>query len=449
MLPVIAIVGRPNVGKSTLFNCLTQGRDALVADMPGMTRDRIYGRGELSGQPFIIIDTGGLNGDDEQIADLTEAQSHRAIEEADKILFVVDARVGLQIDDETIAEQLRGTNKPVILVINKIDGLNPDLVAGEFSALGFAQQLSTAAAHHRGTKQLLSMTLASFMKDAQETTQQAEQAEIDGGKSQAIRVAVLGRPNVGKSTLINRLLGEERVVVCDMPGTTRDSVFIPFTYRDKAYTLIDTAGVRRRAKVKQSVEQLSVIKSLQAIEAAHVVILVIDARMNISDQDLKLLGQILKAGRALIVTVNKWDGLSTYQREQVKQELDRRLTFIPYAQTKFISALHGTGVGLLMQLVDRCYASATKPLQTAKLTAILERALSQHQPPLVKGRRVKLRYAHAGGHNPPTIIIHGNQVDRLPASYHRYLENVYREKLKLVGTPVRLVFKHGGNPFKS
>lgn len=453
LLPVIAIVGRPNVGKSTLFNCLTHSRDALVADMPGVTRDRIYGHGQHDDQPFILIDTGGIAGDgtdgNDEIADLTEQQAQAAMTEADIILLIVDGKEGLQLADQLIVESLRQYNKKVILVVNKTDGLDEEIAAAEFYALGFDQVAMIAAAHRRGTQQLLTMVLDNVVSDQdleQLSDQQADVA-IEQQLPSGVRVAVIGRPNVGKSTLINRLLGEDRVLVCDMPGTTRDSVFIPFQYRGEDCTLIDTAGVRRRARVNKKIEQLSVIKSLQAIQAANVVVLVIDAQVNISEQDLKLLGQVVKSGRALIIAINKWDGLSSYQRQRVEKELDRRLSFISYAERQYISALHGSGVGLLMEMVKRCYRCATQPLQTATLTAILERALRDHQPPLVKGRRIKLRYAHPGGMNPPTIIIHGNQVNKLPMSYQRYLENTYRKSLKLVGTPIRLLFKTGDNPF--
>ena len=468
MLPTLVIIGRPNVGKSTLFNYLTRSRDAIVENMPGVTRDRIYGHGyydndeqtdpskqdvhaeqddhseqdshceQQKGRQFIVIDTGGIMGDAENIQTLTEQQAWMAINEADMLLFMVDAQAGLQAGDEIIAEQLRATNKPVILVVNKSDGLNEDIAAAEFYSLGFAKQAIISAEHRRGTRQLLSLALASF--PVNETSSPTTET--------GTRVAVIGRPNVGKSTLINRLLGEERVLVCDMPGTTRDSIFIPFTYREKNYTLIDTAGIRRRAKVTERLEQLSVIKSLQAIYAAHVVIIVINAQDNIGDQDLKLLGQVLKSGRALIIAVNKWDNLSAYQREQVQKELDRRLTFIDYAEKQFISALHGSGVGVLMQLVNRCHTSATRTLQTSELTEILQQAIFKHQPPLVRGRRIKLRYAHPGGYNPLTIIIHGKQAQKLPISYRRYLQNVYRKALNIIGAPIRIVMKTDDNPFQ-
>lgn len=440
MKPVIAIVGRPNVGKSTLFNRFTRTRDALVADQPGMTRDRKYGYADINERDVIVIDTGGLSGETEGIDVHMAGQTLLAVEEANIILFLVDARDGLTNADEAIAAQLRLLGKPLVLVLNKIDGVNPDMAVAEFYALGLGEPVPIASAHGRGMQGLVDAVDAVLPAINPED----EDQELGGG----IRVAVLGRPNVGKSTLVNRMLGEERVLVYDMPGTTRDSIFIPFERMGKEYTLIDTAGVRRRGKVTEVAEKFSIVKTLQAIDAANVIILVLDAQQNVSDQDLTLLGQVLDAGRALVIAINKWDGLDSEVKDEVKRELDRRLDFIDFAKIHFISALHGTGVGNLFDSVDKAYASAMRKVTTPQLTRILEDALEAHQPPMVRGRRIKLRYAHQGGQNPPIIVIHGNQTERIPVSYKRYLVNTFRKVLDFSGTPVRIEFKTGDNPFE-
>lgn len=437
MLPVIALVGRPNVGKSTLFNVLTKSRDALVADLPGLTRDRLYGRGEYDGKDFIVIDTGGLSGEDIGLDGLMAQQTLAAIAEADKILFLLDARAGLTPADQQIANQLRRTGKPVQLVVNKTDGINQDMALLEFNALGLGLPIGIAAAHHHNIQPLLNTMLADYPAAAA-----APLAE------EGIKAAIIGRPNVGKSTLVNRMLGEERQVVFDAPGTTRDSVYIPLARREKKYTLIDTAGVRRRSRIDNAVEKFSVVKTLQAIAAANVVILVIDARVGIAEQDLDLLGFVLDEGKGLIIAINKWDGLDPDTKDRIRHELSRRLTFADFAMMHYISALHGTGVGDLFKSIDKVYASATQKLSTPQLTRILEQALADHQPPLVHGRRIKLRYAHAGGHNPPIIVIHGNQADDLPHAYKRYLANYFRHALKLQGTPVRIELKETKNPYQ-
>ncbi len=438
MLPVIALVGRPNVGKSTLFNFLTRTRDALVADLPGLTRDRKYGRGEVGPMPYIVVDTGGLSGAEEGIDELMAQQTRLAISESDLVMLMVDGRQGLTPVDTEIGQFLRRTGKPVLIVVNKSEGLDAAVVTGDFFSLGLGEPLAIAAAHGRGIDRLMYTALAGF-ESAHEPPESLAQQET--------KVAIVGRPNVGKSTLVNRLLGEERVLAFDMPGTTRDSVFIPFEHHANRYVLIDTAGVRRRARVSEAVERFSIIKAMQAIEAAHVVVLVLDAHQGISEQDATLLGQVLDSGRALIVAVNKWDGLSGDQRERVRSELHRRLSFVDFAEIHFISARHGTGIGHLFEAVDRAYESATRDLSTSELTRILEDAVATHQPPLVRGRRIKLRYAHQGGRNPPVIIIHGNQTESVPDSYKRFLVNQYRSALRLRGTPVRVEFKSGANPF--
>lgn len=437
MLPVIALVGRPNVGKSTLFNVLTKTRDALVADFAGLTRDRKYGHGIYKDHSYIVIDTGGLSGESEELDERMAQQTLLAIEESNLVLFLVDARDGLTAADEAIANQIRRLGKTVHLVINKVDGIDVSQAEAEFSPLGFANAKSISAAHNRGIHPLIDSLLSNWQ----------QWGEIEEEKLVGIKVAVVGKPNVGKSTLINRLLGEERVVVMDMPGTTRDSIFIPFEHKDKQYTLIDTAGVRRKKKVKETVEKFSVIKTLQAVDQSNVALLMIDAREGISDQDLHLLGYILDSGRALIIVVNKWDGLDEYDKQRIKDDLERRLVFTQFADTFFISALHGSGVGNLYQAIDKAYASAMKKLSTTELTRILEKATTAHQPPMVKGRRIKLRYAHQGGKNPPIIVIHGNQTDLVPAAYKRYLTNSFIDALRLSGTPMRIEFKTGENPF--
>jgi GTP-binding protein len=438
MKPVIALIGRPNVGKSTLFNCLTRSRDALVADQPGMTRDRNYGEGRIGDHAFIVIDTGGLSGEREDLDQRMAQQVWQAVTEADAVLFIVDARDSLLPGDEDIARQLRQLNKPVSLVINKIDGVDADVAASEFYRLGMGEPYAIAAAHGRGVASLVEQVFAQFPE--------AEMAEQE--KPAGIKIAIVGKPNVGKSTLVNRILGEERVLALDLPGTTRDSIYIPFNRDGQDYVLIDTAGVRRRGKVSNVLEKFSVIKALQAIEEANVVVFVIDARQGVSDQDAHLLGFVLDAGRALVLAVNKWDGMTQDDKTSVKSELQRRLQFAEFARLHFISALHGTGVGNLFQSINRAYDSATKDLSTPYLTRILEDAVSAHQPPLVRGRRIKLRYAHQGGRNPPVIVIHGNQTEEVPRAYQRYLSNTFRDVLQLQGTPLRIEFKTGKNPYE-
>ncbi len=439
MLPVIAIVGRPNVGKSTLFNGLTQSRDALVADFPGLTRDRLYGHGQADGRNYIVVDTGGLSGDAEGIAALMASQTQAAIQEADFILFLVDGRAGISATDREIAHQLRKLAKPILLVVNKVDDLDVAVACADFYTLGLGEPCPIVAAQRRGIHEMITAVLQQIPRQ--------DIGDAVASEQKGIRLAVVGRPNVGKSTLINRMLGEERVVVSDQPGTTRDSIYIPFTRRDQEYILIDTAGMRRRSKIEELIEKFSVIKTLQAIESADVVILVLNAQEGITEQDLHILGFILRSGRALVIAVNKWDGLTQDQRDITNKSLDRRLVFVNFARIKYISALHGTGVGELFPLVDEAYQAATKKHSTADLTRILMAAVAAHQPPLVSGRRIKLRYAHAGGHRPPLIIIHGKQTRSLPESYRTYLAGFFRKKLHLVGTPIRIEFKDSENPY--
>jgi len=440
MIPVIALVGRPNVGKSTLFNFLTKTRDALVADFPGLTRDRKYGQGKVGGAAYLVVDTGGLSGDKEGIDELMAQQTRLAIDEADIIVFMVDARSGVAANDHVITQELRLLKKPIMLVVNKVDGTDIDIAVSDFYELGIGEPIPIAASRGRGVNQMMQKLLEQLPEDVE--------SDIGRDEEDRIKVAILGRPNVGKSTLVNGLIGEERVLAFDMPGTTRDSIYIPFEKNGQAYTLIDTAGVRRRSRVHEAIEKFSVIKALQAIEEAHVVIIVLDAQQEISDQDATLLGFVMQRGRALLLAINKWDGLAEEQKERIKHELDYKLTFLDFAEMHYISALHGTGIGHLFDSVKKAYASATRNLSTPKLTEILQRAIEEHQPPLIKGRRIKLRYAHQGGRNPPVIVIHGNQAKSTPESYKRYLINTFRKVLKLVGTPVRLEFKEGKNPFE-
>lgn len=440
-LPSIVLVGRPNVGKSSLFNCLTKTRHALVADIPGLTRDRLYGKGAVGDQPYIVVDTGGLTGSKERdIAFLMEQQTQRAITEADHVLFLVNAREGLSALDQQLAQLLRRLNKKITLVINKSEGLDPDLLQSEFSLMGFDPTSFSiiSAIHGQGIQGLMEKVLNNFPNIQALPSEISEHALSKEDVIPRINVSIIGKPNVGKSTLLNRILGEERAIVFDQPGTTRDCIANDVEYRGKLYTFIDTAGIRRKSKTVQEIEKFSVIKSLQAIEASNVVLLVIDAQKGISEQDLHLLGFILESGRALIIAVNKWDGLSNEQRAQVKKDLDRRLQFVPFAKLIFISALHGTGVGNLFALIQQAYRSATQSLSTSRLTRLLEQAVNAHQPPLSRGRTVKLRYAHPGGYNPPVILIHGQHASFLPESYRRYLENFYRKALKIIGSPIRI-----------
>ena len=440
MLPVVALVGRPNVGKSTLFNALTRSRDALVADMPGVTRDRHYGVCRIGAQPFVLVDTGGLSGVEEGIDALTAAQVRLAIDEAQVLVFVLDARDGVLPQDRQILDELRRSGKPLIAAVNKTDGVDIHGALAEFAAFGIRQLLPLSAAHRHGVDELVAAVLKHL--PAGSDAESASDSEDDG-----IRVAIVGRPNAGKSTLINRLLGEERLIVSDQAGTTRDPIRVPLERDGRRYTLIDTAGVRRRARVEDGVEKFSVIKTLQSMAAAQVVVLLVDARENLADQDLTLIGHALDEGRALVLAVNKWDGLDAYQREQCQRALERRLQFVEWARPVFISALHGSGLRELMRAVVRAHASATREFGSAELTRALEKAYESYQPPLVRGHAPKLRFAHPGGSNPPTVVIHGSRTRHIAPAYQRYLEGFFRKRFKLEGTPVRIVFREGENPY--
>lgn len=440
MLPVIALIGRPNVGKSTLFNRLTRSRDAIVADYPGLTRDRQYGFGKLGPVPYLVIDTGGVAGGEEGIEELMVDQTVRALKEADVAIVMVDARSGVTAADEHVVDLARKHAQKTWLAVNKSEGLNQDIASAEFHALGLGDPVAISSAHGDRIGALMEAVLADFESPEEEETEEDEDS--------ALRIAIVGRPNVGKSTLANRLLGEDRLVVYDQPGTTRDSVAVPFERNDRSYLLIDTAGIRRRARVHETIEKFSIVKALQAIERSQVVIAVLDAHEGVTEQDVSLLGLVLTRGRALVVVTNKWDGMAADDRKHVRDELERRLPFLDFAERITISALHGTAVGDLLPAVERAYKAAMRDMSTTELTRELESAVTAHPPPVVRGRRIRLRYAHQGGRNPPVIVIHGNQTERLPEAYRRYLINRFRKAFKLKGTPVRLAFKTGKNPYE-
>jgi GTP-binding protein len=436
MLPVVAIVGRPNVGKSTLFNALTRTRDAIVADIPGVTRDRQYGYARIGAIPCVLIDTGGLVDKPSGIEAQMRTQTEKAVAESDRVIFLADARAGLTAQDRYVADELRRSGKAVTVAINKSEGLDADMVAADFQVLGMGAPQPIAAAHGQGCRELIDVVLEGL---AAGTAPQDD--------TSAIRVAIIGRPNVGKSTLVNRLLGEERVIASDQPGTTRDSIMVPFQRDGRDFLLVDTAGVRRRSKVEDAVERVSVARTLQAIAEAHAVVMVLDAHDSIGEQDASVLGQALERGRVLLIAINKWDGIPADQRDEIRRQLSLKLDFVPYAPHHFISARHGTGVGELARDLVRGYDAAMRAMSTPQLTKVLEKAIEAHQPPLVKGRRIKLRYAHQGGRNPPRIIIHGNQTVSVPESYRRYLANVYREAFDLYATPVAVDFRTDANPY--
>ena len=441
MKPVIAIVGRPNVGKSTLFNFLTHSRHALVADRPGVTRDRQYGFGSYQGRDFILVDTGGLGRNDkdtENISNLISDQSLRAIEEADALIWLVDGREGLTSEDEHLAEVLRPMCDRIFLTANKTEGLNADIILSDFYRLGFSDPFAISAKRGEGIRQLMEKAI----------TQLPGESEDKEATQYGLRITILGRPNVGKSTLINRILGEQRMLTFSQPGTTRDSIATPFERDGTPYTLIDTAGIRRRSKINDAIEKFSVVKSLQAIDNTQIVVLVLDAQEAITEQDATLLGLIINSGKALIIAVNKWDGLEVSERTRIKAQLDRKLGFVDYACVHFISALHGSGVGKIFISINKISKSIAIEPPTSKVTAILQQAVQAHSPPMVHGRRIKLRYAHIGGRDPIRIIVHGNQTNRIPESYKRYLSNLMRKQLKLIGTPVLIEFKQGDNPYK-
>ncbi len=438
MNPTVALVGRPNVGKSTLFNRLTRSRDALVADLPGLTRDRHYGTGRVGNRPYLVVDTGGFEPlAKDGIMHEMARQAEQAIAESDILLFLVDARAGLTPQDKAIATRLRRAGRPLILVVNKSEGMPQAMVSAEFHELGLGEPMVISSAHGDGVTALMEAALAPFPLEPED--------EIDQGK--VPRIAVAGRPNVGKSTLINAWLGEERVIAFDMPGTTRDAIEVPFERKGKHYTLIDTAGLRRRGKVFEAIEKFSVIKTLQAIEQANVVVLVLDASQDISDQDAHIGGFVLDQGRALVIAINKWDAVDDYRRERIKQDVNRKLGFLGFAKLHHVSALQGKGVGSVLDSVDSAYAAATTKLATPRITRVLKLLLEKQQPPRHGVFRPKMRYAHQGGMNPPIIVVHGNALEHVPESYRRYLSHGFMEAFKLRGTPLRVEFRSTRNPF--
>ncbi|MYN10864.1 ribosome biogenesis GTPase Der [Pseudoduganella aquatica] len=442
MKPVIALVGRPNVGKSTLFNRLTRSRDALVADLPGLTRDRHYGEGRLGERPFLVVDTGGFEPvAKEGIMFQMALQTKQAVAEADIVVFLVDGRQGLTPHDKTITDFLRKTGRPVLLVVNKSEGMRYTAVVSDFYELGMGDPYVISAAHGDGVHDLVEEALDKAFQQRPEDAEELAPAE------RGVKIALVGRPNVGKSTLINTLLGEERVIAFDMPGTTRDSIEIPFERDGKQYTLIDTAGIRRRGRVFEAIEKFSVVKTLQSISEANVVILMLDAQQDISEQDAHIAGFVLETGRALVVAVNKWDGLQSDDRDEIKIDLDRKLDFLGFAKMHFISALKASGIGPLMKSVDQAYAAAMADLSTPKLTRALQEAVEKQEPKRKGSIRPKMRYAHQGGMNPPVIVIHGNSLDAVSDPYKRYLEKHFRDTFNLVGTPLRIELRTGKNPF--
>ncbi|WP_151636315.1 ribosome biogenesis GTPase Der [Noviherbaspirillum aerium] len=442
MKPVIALVGRPNVGKSTLFNRLTRSRDALVADLPGLTRDRHYGEGRIGERPFLVIDTGGFEPvAKEGIMHEMAKQTKQAVAEADIVVFIVDGRQGLTPHDKTITDFLRKSGRQVMLVVNKAEGMKYTSVTAEFYELGLGDPYVISAAHGDGVVDLVNESLDLAF------AQREPEAEAETAATRGIKIAIVGRPNVGKSTLVNTLLGEDRVIAFDMPGTTRDSIEIPFEREGKHYTLIDTAGIRRRGKVFEAIEKFSVVKTLQSISEANVVLLLLDAQQDISEQDAHIAGFVLESGRALVVGVNKWDGLDSDRRDEIKMDMERKLSFLFFAKFHFISALKGSGIGPLMKSIDSAYAAAMAKLSTPRLTRALIEAV-EHQQPRRKGSiRPKLRYAHQGGQNPPIVVIHGNALDAIDDNYRRYLEKHFRETFSLVGTPLRIELRSSKNPF--
>ncbi|MGA8056078.1 MAG: ribosome biogenesis GTPase Der [Burkholderiales bacterium] len=439
MKPVLVLVGRPNVGKSTLFNRLTRSRDALVADAPGLTRDRHYGIGRLGDKPYIVVDTGGL----EPVAKegMLERMAHQtksALAEADAVVFIVDGREGLTPQDRRIGEELRRIAAPVYLAVNKTEGMDAAVVTAEFHELGLGAPHAISSAHGEGVRDLVEVALERFPAEAEEGAPSADDIP---------RVAIVGRPNVGKSTLVNALLGEERMIAFDEPGTTRDAIEVEFSRGGTRYVLIDTAGLRRKGRVFESVEKFSVVKTLQAVDRANVVVLLLDARQEITDQDAHIAGFVLERGRAIVLAVNKWDGLDSYVRDQVKRQAERKLGFLGFARMHFMSALAGEGIGPLLRSIDEAYRAAMAKMPTPRLTRILQQAVVKQPPPRSGLSRPKLRYAHQGGMNPPTIVIHGSSLDAVPDSYRRYLEGTFRTAFGLFGTPLAIRFKTGRNPY--
>ena len=452
MKPVIALVGRSNVGKSTLFNQLTRSRDAIVADFSGLTRDRKFGNAVVSDYAFTVVDTGGLGEEENDIDFAMANQSFKAIDESDVVFLIVDAKSGVTAGDAVIANYLRERSKSVVLVVNKVDGMDSELACADFFSLGIKYVCPISASHRTG---LLSLVETAF--ELQQTSDEPvpltssenlSQDSVLDQANEAVHLAIVGRPNVGKSTLVNRMLGEERVVVFDLPGTTRDCVYIDHERNESRFVIVDTAGIRKRKNIAHAVEKFSIVKALEAIDSSHVVIVVIDAKEGLVEQDLHLIGLVIEKGRALIVAINKWDGMSEDDKNDVKRTLDRRMHFADFAEVHFISALHGSGVGKLYAAVDRAFKAANQKMSTTFLTRLLEQAVAAHPPPAVNGRRIKLRFAHPGGKHPPVVVVHGNQVEHIPTHYKRYLEKHFRNSLGAMGTPIQLRFQGSENPFK-
>jgi GTP-binding protein len=441
MKPVLALVGRPNVGKSTLFNRLTKSRDAIVADFAGLTRDRHYGNGKQGKHEFIVIDTGGFEPTAEAgIYKEMAKQTRQAVAEADVVIFVVDARAGLSAQDHDIANFLRRLGKPCVLVANKAEGMQEGTQLAEFYELGLGEVHPVSAAHGQGIRSLVELALEPLHLPEEEET---EEEQIPG----VIRLAVAGRPNVGKSTLINTWLGEERLVAFDMPGTTRDAISVPFERNGQKFELIDTAGLRRKGKVFEAIEKFSVVKTLQAIESANVVLLLLDATQGVTDQDAHIAGYILESGRAVVLAVNKWDAVDDYQRQQLQRSIETRLAFLKFANLHFISAKKRQGLGPLWTSIAQAYKAANRKMSTPVLTRLLQQAVQFQQPKRSGMFRPKMRYAHQGGMNPPVIVIHGNSLEHVPDSYKRYLEGWFRKEFDLVGTPLRIEMKTSENPY--
>ena len=443
MKPVVAIVGRPNVGKSTLFNRLTKSRDAIVADFPGLTRDRHYGNARLGSREFIVVDTGGFEPDsDTGIVREMARQTRQAVAEADVVIFVVDIRAGLSAQDHDIATYLRTQRKKVVLAANKAEGMHESSLLGEFFELGMGEPLPVSSAHGQGIRSLVEAALEDLLPPEDEPQPQDEHAE-----DRPIRLAVAGRPNVGKSTLINAWLGEERLIAFDQPGTTRDAITVPFEREGRRFELVDTAGLRRKGRVFEAVEKFSVVKTLQAIEHANVVVLLLDATQGVSEQDAHIAGYVLECGRAVVLAVNKWDAVDAYQREMLQRSIDQRLAFLRYAPLVHVSALRRQGLGALWRAIGQAHASAVRKLATPALNKVLREAVTHQQPPRAGRFRPKLRYAHQGGMNPPVIVVHGNSLEHVGDAYKRYLEGRIRDHFELVGTPLRIEMRSADNPF--